>query len=300
MINEETIVSVYDDKMTLLQFLKTINKALDEAVLTSVEVSKKGNATLSFVFEFADGTKIESGEIVLQQGESVTDAKIVDGHLYLTLSNGESLDAGDVKPVTRFEISASQHLIVYYGDGTNQDLGVLSNFSNADFVAKTVKQTNFNYEKEFNLEANSNFGIQNIYNRFVEINNILYIITNFVLTNTSTQDQTIGNGYSFIGFTSLTLENDIASKIFDIEGNSIANANVTNDVLIASEPALITFSNVLDSTIKYKSARLSLTNREGANSCAVQVALNGNVEDRITLHPNEKIYVTARISLTLI
>ena len=125
MINEETIVSVYDDKMTLLQFLKTINKALDEAVLTSVEVSKKGNATLSFVFDFADGTKIESGEIVLQQGESVTDAKIVDGHLYLTLSNDERLDAGNVKPVTRFEINASQHLIVYYGDGTSQDLGAI-------------------------------------------------------------------------------------------------------------------------------------------------------------------------------
>lgn len=125
MINEETIVSVYNDKMTLLQFLKTVNKALDEAVLTSVEVSKKGNATLSFVFEFADGTKIESGEIVLQQGESVTDAKIVDGHLYLTLSNDERLDAGNVKPVTRFEISASQHLIVYYGDGTSQDLGAI-------------------------------------------------------------------------------------------------------------------------------------------------------------------------------
>lgn len=125
MINEETIVSVYNDKMTLLQFLKTVNKALDEAVLTSVEVSKKGNATLSFVFDFADGTKIESGEIVLQQGESVTDAKIVNGHLYLTLSNGERLDAGNVKPVTRFEINASQHLIVYYGDGTTQDLGAI-------------------------------------------------------------------------------------------------------------------------------------------------------------------------------
>lgn len=125
MINEETIVSVYNDKMTLLQFLKTVNKALDEAVLTSVEVSKKGNATLSFVFVFADGTKIKSGEIVLQQGESVTDAKIVDGHLYLTLSNDERLDAGNVKPVTRFEINASQHLIVYYGDGTTQDLGAI-------------------------------------------------------------------------------------------------------------------------------------------------------------------------------
>lgn len=140
MINEETIVSVYNDKMTLLQFLKSVNKALDEAVLTSVEVSKKGNATLSFVFEFADGTKIESGEIVLQQGESVTDAKIVDGHLYLTLSNDERLDAGNVKPVTRFEINASQHLIVYYGDGTNQDLGAI--FSGNVNIVGTLNANN--------------------------------------------------------------------------------------------------------------------------------------------------------------
>lgn len=152
MINEETIVSVYNDKMTLLQFLKTVNKALDEAVLTSVEVSKKGNATLSFVFEFADGTKIESGEIVLQQGESVTDAKIVDGHLYLTLSNDERLDAGNVKPVTRFEINASQHLIVYYGDGTSQDLGaILQGNVNIDgnFTANSIieNMNGYSFEK---------------------------------------------------------------------------------------------------------------------------------------------------------
>lgn len=152
MINEETIVSVYNDKMTLLQFLKTVNKALDESVLTSVEVSKKGNATLSFVFEFADGTKIESGEIVLQQGESVTDAKIVDGHLYLTLSNDERLDAGNVKPVTRFEINASQHLVVYYGDGTSQDLGaILQGNVNIDgnFTANSIieNMSGYSFEK---------------------------------------------------------------------------------------------------------------------------------------------------------
>lgn len=168
MINEETIVSVYDDKMTLLQFLKSVNKALDEAVLTSVEISKKGNATLSFVFDFADGTKIESGEIVLQQGESVTDANIVDGHLYLTLSNDERLDAGNVKPVTRFEINASQHLIVYYGDGTSQDLGaILQGNVNIDgtITANIVdgakvtgdeiveKMTGYNYYSEFDTTS---------------------------------------------------------------------------------------------------------------------------------------------------
>lgn len=190
MINEETIVSVYDDKMTLLQFLKSVNKALDEAVLTSVEVSKKGNATLSFVFVFADGTKIESGEIVLQQGESVTDAKIVDGHLYLTLSNGERLDAGDVKPVTRFEISASQHLIVYYGDGTSQDLGaILQGNVNIDgnLTANSIVETMNGYS--FSALANENITMEYIYAGVVKNGNKLTIALAFNITpNTAIQD----------------------------------------------------------------------------------------------------------------
>ena len=51
-INKQSIISVFDDKLTLLQWLKTINKALDEAVLTGVEVRQKGNATYSFVVTF--------------------------------------------------------------------------------------------------------------------------------------------------------------------------------------------------------------------------------------------------------
>ena len=190
MINEETIVSVYNDKMTLLQFLKTVNKALDEAVLTSMEVSKKGNATLSFVFEFADGSKIESGEIVLQQGESVTDANIVDGHLYLTLSNGESLDAGNVKPVTRFEINASQHLIVYYGDGTSQDLGaILQGNVNIDgnLTANSIVETMNGYS--FKALDNQNITMEYIYAGVVKNGNKLTIALAFNITpNATAQD----------------------------------------------------------------------------------------------------------------
>lgn len=124
-INKETIVSVFDEKLTLMQWLKTINKALEEAVLTGVEVRQKGNATFSFVVTFEDGTELESNEFVLAQGESINGATIRNGHLYLSLTNGDELDAGNLKPVTSFTINESQHLIVNYGDGTSQDLGAI-------------------------------------------------------------------------------------------------------------------------------------------------------------------------------
>ena len=141
-INKQTIISAFDDKLTLLQWLKTINKALDEAVLTGVEVRQKGNATFSFVVTFEDGTELESNQFVLAQGESVNGAFIRNGHLYLTLTNDDELDAGNVKPVTSFEINASQHLIVNYGDGTSQDLGaIFSGNVNIDGTLNATKVT---------------------------------------------------------------------------------------------------------------------------------------------------------------
>ena len=140
-INKQTIISAYDEKLTLLQWLKTINKALDEAVLTGVEVRQKGNATYSFVVTFEDGTELESNEFVLAQGESINGAIIRNGHLYLSLTNGDELDAGNVKPVTSFDINASQHLIVNYGDGTSQDLGAIFNGNvnvDGNFTANSI------------------------------------------------------------------------------------------------------------------------------------------------------------------
>lgn len=47
------------------------------------------------------------------------------GHLIVTLSNGNTIDAGLVKQVTGFSIDGSQHLIVSYNDGTTADLGAI-------------------------------------------------------------------------------------------------------------------------------------------------------------------------------
>ena len=156
-INKQSIISAYDEKLTLLQWLKTINKALNEAVLTGVEVRQKGNATFTFVVTFEDGTELESNRFVLAQGESINGASIRNGHLYLSLTNGDELDAGNLKPVTSFAINENQHLIVNYGDGTSQDLGaIFSGNVNVDgnFTANSIIENMNGYT--FNPEVLDN------------------------------------------------------------------------------------------------------------------------------------------------
>lgn len=96
MINKQTIISSFDDKGTLLKWLKAVESALEKASATEFLISKKGNSTISFILKFADDTQLESGDITLEQGESVESASIVNGHLLLTLTNGEVLDAGEL------------------------------------------------------------------------------------------------------------------------------------------------------------------------------------------------------------
>ena len=127
MINYDTIISNFDDKVTLYNWLRKVEEALKNASATNFVVNKKGNATLSFSITFADGETIESGDIVLQQGESVDQARIASGILQLHLTNGSWLTAGNVKPVSNFNIDTNQHLIVNYQDGTSQDLGAIFN-----------------------------------------------------------------------------------------------------------------------------------------------------------------------------
>lgn len=182
-INKQTIISAFDDKLTLLQWLKTINKALDEAVLTGVEVRQKGNATFSFVVTFEDGTELVSNDFVLAQGESINGATIRNGHLYLTLTNGDELDAGNVKPVTSFEINASQHLIVNYGDGTSQDLGAIFSGNvniNGNFTANNIIENMSGYS--FGTQTTDKGLLEYVYCGVVKNGNKVTLVNSVMFT----------------------------------------------------------------------------------------------------------------------
>lgn len=96
MINYETILSNYEDKLTLMQWLEKVEEALNDATATGFHVTKTGQATLTFSIDFDDGTTLTSEELTLNQGESVASAYIQNGNLHLVLTNGDDLDAGNM------------------------------------------------------------------------------------------------------------------------------------------------------------------------------------------------------------
>lgn len=59
MINWKSILSSFNDKPTLLEWLKQVEKALKESVLTNVLTDVKNGKT-AFIFKFADGTEIRT------------------------------------------------------------------------------------------------------------------------------------------------------------------------------------------------------------------------------------------------
>lgn len=62
MINWKSILSSFNDKPTLLEWLKLVEKALKESVLTSVTTEQDADkSNTKLIFNFEDGTQIETG-----------------------------------------------------------------------------------------------------------------------------------------------------------------------------------------------------------------------------------------------
>lgn len=68
MINYDSILSAFDGKPTLLQWLKMVKKALDESILKNVDITQNGEKVV-FSFNFEDGTSISTPEVTLPKGD---------------------------------------------------------------------------------------------------------------------------------------------------------------------------------------------------------------------------------------
>lgn len=172
MINKDTILSVYTDKQTLLEYLTKIETALDKAVLTSSQLVYEGGNNYHFKFVFEDGSSIETPSITLVQPISKVDF-LANGnsvHFVFTLMDGEMITTQTInllKPVTA---AAVRDGILYLtlSDGTEVSAGsITASFGATTFNGEVIVHGNFhqtdgtsilggNTEIDGNLQVNGN------------------------------------------------------------------------------------------------------------------------------------------------
>jgi hypothetical protein len=165
MINKNTILSVYTDKQTLLEYLTKIETALDKAVLTSSQLVYEGANNYHFKFVFEDGSSNETPSITLVQPISKVDF-LANGnsvHFVFTLMDGETITTQTInllKPVTA---AAVRDGILYLtlSDGTEVNAGsITASFGATTFngdvivdghlkVNGTIEQGSFSFDLDF-------------------------------------------------------------------------------------------------------------------------------------------------------
>lgn len=277
MINKETIISVFDGKMTLMQWLKKVEEALKDASATAFDVTRLDNERVKFSLTFANGEKLETSVLIAMKGEkgdtgtSVVRFYINEGHLFVELDNEET-----------------------------QDLGLINDYSNVDFIAKTLSQTlpNWTMPIQLNYSGSAELQLTQLYSRIEVIGNILYIVVNFSLTNNTGSDANMGT----VASSQITLPSNIASKLFDLKNIPVSEAVGTSSTI----PIAIQNANVLSSidevNYQYNKALspkiiLGHVGRSSPNIISITITRNSNND---VIIPNGATwYFSARMFLTL-
>lgn len=96
MINDNTILSSFDDRPTLLEWLKKVEDALKSDTATAVSVENPSANTYVFKITFADGKTLSSGNVIFP--DSVKDVSIKNGHIIVTQVSGTQEDLGVLNP----------------------------------------------------------------------------------------------------------------------------------------------------------------------------------------------------------
>lgn len=111
MINDNTILSSFDDKPTLLEWLKKVEDALKSDTATAVSVENPSPNTYVFKITFSDGTTLSSGNVVFP--DSVKDVSIKNGHIIVTQISGTQTDLGAINPY-------AETIVVNYSTNTTE------------------------------------------------------------------------------------------------------------------------------------------------------------------------------------
>ena len=275
MLNYETILSSYDDRLTLLQWLKKVEAALAGASLDNFAVSYEGNGEYKFKAHFADGSEVESNLVALQGVENVYIA--AGNELHFVLTDGEDINAGN---------------ILLSGTLLLDSLSVTN-----DITCDTLEQSSANWGGSFNLPTALSGGLTltNIYNRCEVINNVLYVVINVIINNPTSAAVTL----QYVGGVNFSLPNEYASKILDFNGVSADGAGAQAWIMSSAPGCVKETTGSVPTGYGVKSnatIRIELYNNNTANAISINLASDNSV----SYSNGRSVFITARAALTLI
>lgn len=159
MINYDSILSAFDGKPTLLQWLKLVKKALDESVLKDITLKQDG-ASVIFTFNFEDGTSISTPTVTLPKGD--TGAKGDKGEQGVSVTGVDEVSDEVVGSQTlttlRFHFSngTNDEVVVYAENGKAGDGKLymhVSTWQDGNVPSNTCYITTYStYEKKFTAD----------------------------------------------------------------------------------------------------------------------------------------------------
>jgi len=199
-----------------------------------------------------------------------------------------------VSKITKAYVGSTDSVLaVYSKDQIDTLLSAKANLTGANFTgavtALTLEQQNANYSANITFADNANYSFQNIYNRLEVLNNILYLVVNVKATRL-----TDGSVF-FISAVDVTLPAELASKIYDLEGNPATQAKDTPILVTADMATGLTTITTTTPDISSKSLFIEVTNYYGSNHIAVALRGLGSATTA-----GDVLYITGRIPLTLI
>ena len=154
------------------------------------------------------------------------------GHLIVTLSNGDTIDAGLIKQIDHFGIDGSQHLIAVYNDGSATDLGAIfagninitGNITASGTIDGGLVTGNEIVEKmsgySFAAGTKTNLTLTNIYAGACKNGNKV----TFVMFQSVERTGTIDGSYATFG--NFTIPIQVGNKIYPYSGNLVAKVKV--------------------------------------------------------------------------
>lgn len=220
------------------------------------------------------------------------------GHLITTFSDGQTQDAGLIKQVSSFSINASQHLIANYNDGTSTDLGAI--FAGNIITTGYIEQGIANWSGAVNIDLHPNLAsciLTKHYCRAQKINQKLSIVLNFSIENDTGSDISFNTATRIVSLYN-SLPADIASKVYDMLGKTVAEISSPDQVLIAMARVFV-FDGVdlLSGSPVQRDFKFILANRAYANVFDIDVIGDGS---SFTFENGHTYYFTGRITLDLL